>query len=256
MNHRPFLFLAVSLCFLPAELLAERQDAASLYAAANSLYQAGDFVGAEKDYRQLLSRGISGGEVFYNLGNACFKQRKLGEAIYFWEKARRLLPGDTDVWENLELGRSLITDRIDAPEDPLPVRWVSAAVDWFRPAQGSWLALALFVTANLLLGLYLLAGRSRVAAWALAACLGVGVLFVVAGGSVAWNLYEQQHRQQGIIIAQAVELRSGPGDSYMTVATIHEGCEVLLKGQAANWYQVILPNGWTGWLPTKALLVL
>lgn len=256
MNRRTLLFLAVSLCLLSPDLRAQPGDVVSLYAAGNSRYRTGDFSGAEKAYRELLSRGIDGGEVLYNLGNACFKQGRLGEAIYFWEKAIRILPGDTDVRENLELGRTLIVDRIDAPEDPLPVRWASRAVAWFRPAQGSRLALALFVIANLLFSLYLLAQKPRLAAWALAACVGAGVLFVAASGSVAWNLYEQQHRQQAIIIMQAAEVRSGPGENYMTVTTVHEGCAVSLRSQAAGWCQVVLPNGWTGWLPSHSLLVL
>jgi len=256
MNGRTLLFLAVSLCLLSPDLRAQPGDVVGLYAAGNTRYQAGDFSGAERAYRELLSRGIDGGEVFYNLGNACFKQGRLGEAIYFWEKASRILPGDTDVRENLELGRSLIVDRIDAPEDPLPVRWASAAVAWFRPALGSRLALVSFVIANLLFSLYLLAGRPSVATWALAGCLCAGVLSVAASGSVAWNLYEQQHRQQAIIVAQAAEVRSGPGENYMTVTTVHEGCAVSLRSQAAGWCQVVLPNGWTGWLPSNALLVL
>ncbi len=42
------------------------------------------------------------------LGNACFKQRKLGEAIYYWEKARRQMPADAEVRENLQLANLLI----------------------------------------------------------------------------------------------------------------------------------------------------
>jgi tetratricopeptide (TPR) repeat protein len=228
---------------------------ADRFAAANRLYQQGDFSGAEQAYLELLSGGIQSAEVFYNLGNACFKQRKLGQAIYFWEKARRRLPGDSDARENLELARSMVIDRIEVPEDPLPVRWVSAAVHWMTPTQEAWLALCLFLTANLFLALYLLVPRPRAAAWTLSACLAFVLLFAAAGGSLAWKIYEQRHRRQGVIVAQTIEVRSGPGPGYMAVATVHEGTEIRVRGEAEDWHQISLPNGWSGWLPKASLLI-
>ena len=43
-----------------------------------------------------------------------FKQKRLGEAIYYWEKARHKLPADQEIQENLELANLLIVDRIES----------------------------------------------------------------------------------------------------------------------------------------------
>ena len=56
-------------------------SAAAVFAEGNGHYQSGDFAAAERSYRLLLDQGIDSGAVYYNLGNACFKQKKLGEAI-------------------------------------------------------------------------------------------------------------------------------------------------------------------------------
>ena len=53
----------------------------SVFARANSSYESGDFASAEKLYRQILDAGVENGAVFYNLGNTCFKQKKIGAAI-------------------------------------------------------------------------------------------------------------------------------------------------------------------------------
>jgi len=71
----------------------------SLFDQGNSSYQEGDFAAAEKYYRQVLQSGFENGSLYFNLGNACFKQKKLGEAIYYWEKARRKMPRDPEVRE-------------------------------------------------------------------------------------------------------------------------------------------------------------
>jgi len=247
--------LLTVIAFAPAPAPA-RQDIPSIFAGANSDYQQGDFATAERRYRQLLEMGVNSGTLYYNLGNACFKQKKLGEAVYYWEKARQKLPGDSDVGENLALAGLLIVDRIDVPEDPLPVRWLSAATHWLSVSQEAWLALILFVMANLLFGIYQFAARPRRALWSLSAALALVVMFVLVSGSLAWKIYESKYRQQGVVVEQSVAMRSGPGPDYITVATIHEGIKVRIRGQAEGWYQVVLPNGWSGWLPGSALLAL
>ena len=39
--------------------------------------------------------------LFYNLGNACFKSDRLGEAILWYERARLLSPRDEGIGANL-----------------------------------------------------------------------------------------------------------------------------------------------------------
>jgi tetratricopeptide (TPR) repeat protein len=237
-------------------LLSQAGNPAAMFSEANARYQKSDFAGAERAYRELIAGGVDSGEVYYNLANACFKQKRLGEAIYFWKKAAQRLPGDTDVRENLELSKQLVVDRIEEPEDPLPVRWMAAAVHRFTLSQESRAALGLFILCNALFSVYLLTRKARLALWSLVACLTVALFFVLVCGSLAWKVYERTHRQQGVIVAQTVEVRSGPGKGYITVATVHEGIEVRVRGQSEDWFQISLPNGWSGWLPKDALQVL
>ncbi|MFH1574309.1 MAG: tetratricopeptide repeat protein [Acidobacteriota bacterium] len=246
--------LLMCLASAPGPLAA--QSLRSMYEQGNSLYQQGDFAAAERVYRGLLERGVDAGAVYYNLGNACFKQARLGEAIYYWERAREKLPGDPDIESNLELARLLIGDRMDVPEDPLPIRWISALVHRLSVSQESRVVLILFVLCNALLSLYQLAARRRTALVAAAGTIALGSLLVLFSASLAWKVYEKQHRRQGIVVEQAVEMRSGPGGDYITVTTIHEGIRVRIRGDAEGWYQVSLPNGWTGWLPRTSLRIL
>jgi hypothetical protein len=229
---------------------------AAVFAEGNGHYQSGDFAAAERSYRLLLNQGIDSGAVYYNLGNACFKQKKLGEAIYYWEEARRKLPRDSDIRENLQLANLLIVDRIDVPEDPLPVRLVSGAVHLLSISQESQIVLAFFVIANVLFGLYLLVRKPRAAFWALTGSLTCILLVLLVGGSLVWKVYEGSHRRQGVIVEQKADVRSGPGRENITVVTVHEGIMVQVRGESNGWVQISLPNGWTGWLPGSSVRVL
>ena len=71
------------------------------------------------------------------------------------------------------------------------------------------------------------------------------------GCSLGWRIYEANNLQQGIIVEQKVDIRSGPGAQNVTVFTVHEGTKVRIRGDAPGWYQVSLANGWVGWLGEK-----
>ena len=235
---------------------AVRESIAVLLADANALYQKSDFAGAERGYRQLMERGFEGGVLYYNLGNACFKQQKLGEAIYFWQRARQKLPGDPDIRENLELANLLVVDRVELPADPLPLRWLDSAVRRLTVAQESWLVLLMFMAANGLLALHMLAKSAHLASRALISSLITGSLALLFTCSLAWKVYEKANRQEGVVIEQKADVRSGPGTENITVFAVHEGILLRIRGESGGWYQVSLPNGWSGWLQKNSVRVL
>ena len=228
----------------------------ALFAEANDRYQKGDFASAERIYRRLMDAGADSGVLYYNLGNACFKQKRLGEAIYFWEKARQKLPRDRDVQENLALANLMIVDRIEVATDPLPVRLLDDAVHLLTAEQESWIILVLFAAANGLLAMHFLVRNSRASFAGLAGGLSAVFLLLLSGSSLCWKIYEKKHLREGIVVEQMAEIRSGPGTENMTVFTVHEGSKVRIRGEASGWIQVSLPNGWTGWLGKNSLRVL
>jgi tetratricopeptide (TPR) repeat protein len=253
----PFLAIFVLAFAWPIVIQgASRETFSALFTQANSLYQNGDFGSAERLYRQLIEKGAEGGALYYNLGNACFKQRKLGEAVYFWEKAARRLPGDPDIKENLDLAALLVVDRIEVPADPLPLRSLDSMVHRLTINQDCWTVLLLFVIANIAFAIYIRARSRRLATYALTLVVMSGMFVVIFGCSLGWKLYEKNSRLEGVIVEQRADVRSGPGSENITVFTVHEGIQVRVRGESSGWYQVSLPNGWSGWLPKNAIMVL
>jgi len=250
------LILAVLLATTGAGAMVSRESPEQLFSAANTLYRQGDYSSAEAAYRGVLSHGIQSATLFYNLGNACFKQKKLGEAIYFYEKARRQLPGDRDIEENLELANLLIVDRVEIPPDPLPIRLLDRLVHILTIEQESWLALFLFASLNGFMILYHLASGRRTRLAGLVASLSAGTLLLLCLASTGAKLYEARYKQEAVIIAEKVDVRSAPAVQNITVFTVHEGTKVRIRARTEGWYQVSLPNGWTGWLESSTLRTL
>jgi tetratricopeptide (TPR) repeat protein len=236
--------------------IPDQDLAAKLFARGNTEYQKGDYESAESHYGQVLNSGFESGPLYYNLGNACFKQKRLGDAIYYWEKALQKLPADQETKENLELANLLIIDRVETSTDPLPLRILSGMLSFFPLSQETWIALMLFVVANILFSIYLLARNPRLSYRALLGCLGTGLLFVLFAFSLSWKIYDQDFRKSAIVIEQKVDVRSGPGLENIAVFTIHEGIKVRVHGAANDWYQISLPNGWSGWLRQSYIRIL
>lgn len=255
----PALFanLFISALLLDSAGAAAAADSpGGLFQQGNAHYQNGDFAAAERCYRQILEPGKDSSTVYYNLGNACFKQKRLGEAIYYWEKARRMLPGDLDVRQNLEVANGLIIDRIEVPEDALPVRLAASAAHLFTVAQESRIVIVLFLLINVFVSIHLLTRIPRLAYWALTATLATALLMLLFSASLTWKVYRQHYDREGVIVEQKVDVRSGPGQENVAVVTVHEGIIVQIRNESNGWFQISLPNGWNGWLPGSSVRIL
>ncbi len=250
----PFMLLQTAMPPFIAAQAANQPEA--LFDQANSAYQEGDFLAAEQYYQQILESGYENGPLYFNLGNACFKQKKLGAAIYYWEKAKLLIPSDRELRENLELANLLIVDQIEIPENLFPLRALKGVRDLLTIRQESRLVLGLFLSANVLFFLYIVLKSYRYAFRSLVAFFVTGALTVLLAGSLTWKIYNRDFRQEGIVLEQRVDVLSGPGEENITVFTIHEGIKVRIHASTKGWHQISLPNGWNGWLPQKSVGIL
>ena len=59
--------------------------------------------------------------------------------------------------------------------------------------------------------------------------------------------------QEAIVLETAIIGRSGPGDEFLQVFTLHEGTKVALERSDGDWVLVRLRNGIGGWIGGKDL---
>ena len=83
------------------------------FKSANQLYDAGKSAEAAAAYEKIEPRTAN---VHYNLGNAHFREGKLGLAILDYERARRMAPRDPDILANLKFAEQRLgVDDVNAP---------------------------------------------------------------------------------------------------------------------------------------------
>lgn len=87
---------------------------------------------------------------------------------------------------------------------------------------------------------------------------GLLLVLVVTGTVFVPAVAAQVSDSPGLtVLAQALNVRSGPGVTYLIVGLLGQGDQVAIVGQhtASGWWQVALPDGGTGWVSGGAACV-
>ena len=234
---------------LPATSLALAQspDAPGAMGGANVSYEDGDFAQAAQTYQQLVDQGHREAALFYNLGNAHYKSGEIGRAVLNYLRAERLAPRDPDIRANLELARARTVDFLD--EDEGPGAAVVPTALRLNDDELSVVALALWSLTALSLVLRTLLRAGKVRRAALYIAVVAGILMLVSAASLGGRKLDGSD-DDAVIVADAVNVLSGPGDQYPTEFELHTGTETHLIEERGSWVRVALGEGkLQGWVP-------
>ena len=111
----------------------------------NRLFEEKLYDSAIAVYLQVVDQGLESASLYFNLGNACFRDGDLGHAILYYLRARRLDPGDPDIVANLDFARRFTSVRMEGVElNPISSLFESI-VQPYHLNSLAWLASALFV---------------------------------------------------------------------------------------------------------------
>jgi tetratricopeptide (TPR) repeat protein len=220
---------------------------------ANENYEAGKYAEAVSIYEAILASGLRHSSVYYNLGNAYFKQGDLGRAILNYRRAQYLDPRDADVTTNLNIARTQTVDKLEAPPEDGLSNLVQLAEEWLTMNEAMLLALILWLLMAVLALLMLFKPNWR--RWAGIALGALAVLLLVGLISMTNRSYKEQNSPAAVIVAQTVDVTSGPGTSeqYLIEFTLHSGAEVSLIESRSNWQRITLPGDLQGWVPAEAV---
>ncbi len=224
-----------------------------LWERANEAYVEGDFGLAANRYGELLARGESSARLYYNLGNACFKENRLGEAILYYRRALRLQPGNEDARYNLGVAEARTKDTIERiPEFGLTT-WVRAVRHLLGCTAWSLLSLALLAATLGCVMVYLLSARLalRKAGFYGMAC---GALLVIV--TTCFALGERREildDTQAVVMAASVSVKSSPDKASTDLFVLHEGTTVEITDRLDTWCEVAIADGKRGWIEASKI---
>ncbi len=223
----------------------------ALWDRANTAYLRSDFRTAVRTYRQILERGAVSAKLYYNLGNACFKEGSLGEAILYYNKALRLAPGDEDIRYNLTVAESRTKDRIEAIPEFFLKGWMRSVRSLVSGDAWTILSLAALVFALSCTLLYLL---SHTLALRKAGFYGTlcGLVLMLAATLFALGARREAiDRDRAVVMSSAVSVKSSPDKSATDLFVLHEGTTVKSGDTLGDWTEITIADGKKGWIESR-----
>ncbi len=230
------------------------QDNASFaqWQAGNEQYAAGNYAEAVQCYENSLTtaEGTLSKDyavVYYNLGNAYFKQGELAQSILAYERALRLRPAYSDARHNLEFAQSRITDNITDTQSFFIGNWAKALRNSLTEQVWMWLSVASFIVTLIGLLLFLLSRTVWLRKTAFYIACVLLVLTIVSGVNAGSLHHRDAVRAEAIITQGIVNVKSSPDRSGTDLFTIHEGTKVTIVETLGEWGNIRVGNN-QGWL--------
>ena len=253
----PAATLLALLLMLPIGVQAAESYPDSLWKAGVEAYSAGDWNQALSDWNGVAETGLRSKELYFNLGNAFFKNGETARAILNYERAARLDPSDTDVRYNLEFARSMTQDRIDEVPEFILKTWMRKVN--YLMSSNAWAWCSLFLLA-LTLGLALLfllgptAGSRRTGFFTGIVAL---LLTLLCWGFARSQKADAQRHDTAIVMRPVTSVTSSPSsDAAKSLFILHEGTKVKVLDSVSGYTDIELSDGRRGWIPSGDIEVI
>lgn len=240
------------LCGMCATVSAQEAD----IKAAETAYTAEQYDKAIELYESVLKNYGDSYELFYNLGNAYYKDGKIAYAILNYERALLIKPGDGDIRFNLELAKQQTVDKIEPMQDFFLKSWFRSVQNLIGVDSWATVGIVCFVLFICCLVLFFFSKWMRLKK--LGFYFGIILFIVVIFANVfAYNQKnELLNRRGAIVFAPTVTVKSSPDNSGTELFVLHEGTKVFIRGSVGDWHEIATEDGNVGWMNKKDITVI
>jgi tetratricopeptide (TPR) repeat protein len=226
------------------------------FTKANELYSKGKYEEAKTYYEELINNGHTTADIYYNLGNTYFKLDKIADAILYYERAKKIAPGDEDIEFNLRIANLKIVDKINNVPQLFFIEWYESIHGWF--SSGTW---SVFIIIFSWLSFISLAGYFII--WNInlrkVSFFATIISFIIMIACIIFSLEQynvEQSKEEAIIFSPSVYIKSSPDKGSTDLFILHEGTKVKILDEVGDWKKIKIADGNIGWLPTKTIEII
>ncbi len=218
------------------------EDMAGLFIDSTRAYKAGDFQTAAGGFETIAGTGIKNPDLFYNTGNAYLKSNDIGRAILWYERAKRLNPGDPDLKFNLAHARTQVIDKTDTSltfRDILFFWQGLISLKWLQ-----FIAIAASVFFFTWAGLRKLTKKRIFSGTGSVLCI-LFCTFVLVAGLETFRLNADSF---AVILKEQVAIRSGTLETATPLFDLHAGTRVRVMEKKGKFIKIRFAKGKVGWV--------
>lgn len=254
---RKVVTVVTLLLSLGASMNIQAKDLDSLWTAGVQAYTDGKFSDASAAWTSIEESGQKSAKLYYNLGNAWFKQGNYPKAILNYERALRLDPSYSDARYNLEFTSNFVQDKIE-PVPEFILKSVARKVCYVMGSNAWAVIFLVLLAAALVMGLLFLLGSSVGKRRAGFYC-GI-VLLLLSAGALSFSVWQKSDSVKtdtAIVMSPVSSVKSSPSSgSSKDLFVIHEGTKVTILDEVGSWKNIALADGRQGWITSNELEVI
>ena len=249
------LLIALALPFA-GRATAQSPSVMDEFAAANLLYENGNYEAAALSYERLVGLGYEDATLYYNLANAYYRSEDTGRAILNYLRASRLAPFDEDIRANLELARAQTENATPHANVPQLAR-IADLAPWLSFNQAALLALLAWAAIGALAFAWIWKTGWRDSV-ILRGALAAAVVALVAFGGVAVgkDMSADGWERIAVVTRESTQAFSGPGalrEGEISFG-LESGSEVNIVERRGAWTVIEIPvSGRSGWVESAAV---
>lgn len=247
------LILSIFLTASIATLAAQPIDSLR---AANNYYAANQMEKAINAYEYVLANGYESAALYFNLGNAYYKNNDLVNALLNYERAKKIEPFDEDIQFNLDLANQFVVDKIETLPRPFFIKWGQNLGRMLSIDQWAVLSVIAFIlTLAFALGFVMIINPG-IKRWAFGIALAMLLLSASSFSIAAKQRHNEKHRLHAIIFSPSVTVKASPNTSSVDLFVIHEGLKVEILKNHNAWLEIRLEDGNRGWVQKESLRII
>lgn len=254
---RKVVTVVTLLLSLGTSMNIQAKDLDSLWTAGVQAYTDGKFSDASAAWTSIEESGQKSAKLYYNLGNAWFKQGNYPKAILNYERALRLDPSYSDARYNLEFTSNFVQDKIE-PVPEFILKSVARKVCYVMGSNAWAVIFLVLLAAALVMGLLFLLGSSVGKRRAGFYC-GI-VLLLLSAGALSFSIWQKSDSVKtdtAIVMSPVSSVKSSPSSgSSKDLFVIHEGTKVTILDEVGTWKNIALADGRQGWITSNELEVI
>jgi tetratricopeptide (TPR) repeat protein len=204
-------------------------------------YKNGEYENALEQFKSLEEIN-SGENILYNIGNTYFRLGKVGLALVYYERAKRISPFDDDINFNIKFLSGMIND-------PDYEQTLISKMDLTKIK----LFLSIFLFVFLIFVSIKLVMPDKRVFWFLI----ISFVFLVFFSIIYSIKYKQSKTIEAVVITNSAEIRSGPDNNFKVNFTLPEGKKVVILNLSGGWVEVGVKSlGIRGWLESKYIEII
>ena len=232
---------------LPAEIAMQPNTDIDYLKEGVNAYQNNNFMQALDYFLIVENNGLHNPSLFFNIGNAYYRNNQIANAIIYYKKALLLDSSFKPAKTNLDFMLSITQDKQTDLEEHTMTKFLQNNYYYFS------INTLIIICSILLLFIILIIHLQwffRDKDNTIFRFINFVLLFVFIGVTsiTITRIYLVKNNHEAVIIDGTVYVYSGPSESFTRLFTIHEGTILKIQKEDLNWTQISTLSGYSGWI--------